>query len=71
MLTCSNNQFELMYYYLPVNQTFGNIWAGQEGTTLDPGENWEFDIEVGVSAEEAVIYREWLAVTAFIDYYEW
>lgn len=40
-----------MYYYLPYNQTFGNIWGGNEGSSIDPSESFEFDIEVGISAE--------------------
>lgn len=57
MLSCTNNELAIMYYYQPVNKTFGNIWGGVEGNSFDPGESFEFDIEVGVSAEEAVIDR--------------
>jgi hypothetical protein len=40
MVTCSQDEFAIMYYYLPVNKTFGNIWSGYEGSTLDPGESF-------------------------------
>lgn len=36
MLSCSDSELSIMYYYLPYNQTFGDIWGGNEGTSIDP-----------------------------------